>query len=439
MPHSDDLEEAAIGRQRLRGRLAVLLCLAIMPAVILSVADALRRYTSIVRERDAAFVATAQQDAQATRDTLLEVRAALRATAANPAVSTFDLEACEAHLRQIVAANPIYQLAVVVDTTGAVRCASRAMPPDIDFADDAGLARFFAEPGFDIAVRTVGRVSGEEALIASMPIDRDQTVVGVLSLSVSVAALRYFEAVSAADGTSKRAIVDAEGSVLLDISTAGAERWLPRDTAWPASFGREAAVTIAESADGIRRVFGVSPFLADRVWLVAAADTGALYDEAVLRVLPAMVAPLLMLALALAVSWVAVDRLMIRHLDYLSRLARAYGRGRLDLRPRVDDTATAEIASLFSGISKMADQLAARERELRQSAETNRILLFEVCHRVRNNLQMIVSLLNMQMRHADSEGARAALREIRDRVHSLALEQEKLHEAHITDSMDPEQ
>ncbi|TVQ59628.1 MAG: hypothetical protein EA355_00245 [Rhodobacteraceae bacterium] len=436
MPHRDDFEETAAGRSRLRGRIATLLCLAVMPAVILSVADGLRRYTRVVEERDAAFVAAAQQDARATRDALLEIRATLGATAASPAVKAFESPACDAHLRDIVVSSPIHRLAVAVDAAGAVRCASRPMPPETSFADDPALRRFFERPRFDVAVRAVGQVSGEEVLIASAPIEREGAVVGALTLSISAAALRYFEALQSAGGGSMRAIVDADGAVLLDVSANGADAWLPRDRAWPARFGAEPTVAIAESADGVRRVFGVSPFLADRAWLVAGAETGALYDEAILRVLPALVAPLLTLAIAVGVSWFALDRLVIRHLDYLARLARAYGRGRLDLKPRLDDTAPAEIASLFGSVGKMAAQLADRERDLRRSAETNRLLLLEVYHRVRNNLQLIASLLNLQMRRADADVERAALGRLRDRVHSLALVHEKLYESDAPDALD---
>jgi PAS domain S-box-containing protein len=66
------------------------------------------------------------------------------------------------------------------------------------------------------------------------------------------------------------------------------------------------------------------------------------------------------------------------------------------------------------------DLLAAALRE-------KTVLLDEVHHRVKNNLQVITSLLSLQSRGAPPE-ARAALAECRNRVHAMALTHQLLHE-----------
>lgn len=436
MPYDPDSVEDTAGRATVRRRLATMIGLAVLPAVILSVADGARRYGRVATERDAAFVAAAQQDAQATRDFLMEMRAALWAVAANPSVANFDAPACDAHLRGIVQRRPIYRLVVVADAEGRVRCASQHTPPGLNLTEYPQTREFFETPRFDVTVRAVGMVSREQVLIASTPIVDDGATIGFVSISVSAGALRYFEAVNDGDGPALRAIVDADGTVLLGKPDTVDVTWLPADPGWPSWLGHRASTRIAESSDGQRRVFGLSPFLAGRAWLVSAAETGALYDEAILRVMPAIVAPLLMLAVAVGVSYVALDRLVLRHLVYLARLARVYGRGRLELQPRIAENAPAEIASLFGSIGSMADELATRQRDLRDSAEMNRLLLLEVYHRVRNNLQMIASLVNLQIGRADTEAERAALGRIGDRVHGLALVHEKLYASRGSDAVD---
>ena len=69
---------------------------------------------------------------------------------------------------------------------------------------------------------------------------------------------------------------------------------------------------------------------------------------------------------------------------------------------------------------EIADELKAglRERE---------ILLQEVHHRVKNNLQVISSLINMQRRAVEHEPARTALLECQSRVQAIGLIHEQLY------------
>ena len=65
------------------------------------------------------------------------------------------------------------------------------------------------------------------------------------------------------------------------------------------------------------------------------------------------------------------------------------------------------------------------ELALRTSLEEKEALLKEVHHRVKNNLQIVTSLLSLQARREEQESAKAALRDMQSRVRAMAL----LHEA----------
>jgi PAS domain S-box-containing protein len=71
------------------------------------------------------------------------------------------------------------------------------------------------------------------------------------------------------------------------------------------------------------------------------------------------------------------------------------------------------------------ERVRARTAELRD----REVLLREVHHRVKNNLQLVSSLLNMQARRARDEGMREACRDCRRRVDSIALIHERLYQA----------
>jgi PAS domain S-box-containing protein len=67
------------------------------------------------------------------------------------------------------------------------------------------------------------------------------------------------------------------------------------------------------------------------------------------------------------------------------------------------------------------------EAEIRASLEEKVILLREVHHRVKNNLQIIISLVSLQMRQTDNPVVKQILSETQNRVRAMSLVHEKLY------------
>jgi two-component sensor histidine kinase/ABC-type nitrate/sulfonate/bicarbonate transport system substrate-binding protein len=81
--------------------------------------------------------------------------------------------------------------------------------------------------------------------------------------------------------------------------------------------------------------------------------------------------------------------------------------------------------------AELADEVAERrekERELATSLAEKEVLLREIHHRVKNNLQIITSLVNLQIGDAPYAETLAPLENIRDRVYSMSLVHEHLYE-----------
>jgi two-component sensor histidine kinase/CheY-like chemotaxis protein len=97
---------------------------------------------------------------------------------------------------------------------------------------------------------------------------------------------------------------------------------------------------------------------------------------------------------------------------------------------------TEALARANKGLRLEMDERRRIEDKLKKSLEEKEILLKEIHHRVKNNMQIISSLLNLQSRHLTDEKTVNVLKESRNRVKSMAMVHEELYRSNDLSKID---
>jgi len=86
-----------------------------------------------------------------------------------------------------------------------------------------------------------------------------------------------------------------------------------------------------------------------------------------------------------------------------------------------------QMNSQYGDLTELLDQSKRDQMTISGSLREKEVLLAEVQHRVKNNLAVIIGLLNFQNENAESEETRNALREAKNRVMSIAMVHNQLY------------
>ncbi|HYZ47729.1 MAG TPA: sensor histidine kinase [Sphingomonas sp.] len=197
----------------------------------------------------------------------------------------------------------------------------------------------------------------------------------------------------------------------------------------PADFTVPYSLTLRHERELLRVIEHYRPRALDRHETVTTAVPGApLSLMFAVRSAPrtpaevlTMLVPIVMWLVAIAIAWLVFNRLVIGPLGQLRANIAAYQPGEIAQPLHRMTIPAREIEELGQTFQTISRTVAAHEEELAAGLVRQTRLTREVHHRVKNNLQVVSSLINLHARASQSPEANSAYATIGRRVDALAV------------------
>ena len=411
--------------QSLATRLAALLTLAILPLGIIAIVQTYRLIEESSAKTEAALFGEMLRAARSERE-FIQASVGLAEGLARGIV---DLSAddCTDVMRDLVERSEGDILAArIVDRSGIVACGSDGVGADL--SQDPYVQRALANPRIYLRAQRDNETRGAPIISIGAPAYRGDDFVGYLVLIVPHDAI---QGNVGEPGLRPLGLLTftTDGEVLTSSrSVTSIEEVLPRNRSLRDLAGSISVVRDVDGA-GAERIYTITPLVEGVVYVLAIWAPSLGNASIVQQALLTIFLPVAMWITSLGVAYFAVHRLVIRNVHMLRRRMRLFSRFRRVEEFPSDQTLPTELREVSESFVQMAHTIVRDEAELENSLHEKDVLLREVYHRVRNNLQLIASINNMQIRAASQPETRQALARLQDRIMALATIHQSLYQA----------
>lgn len=334
---------------------------------------------------------------------------------------------CVNPLREMINGLPDYANLGVIDKDGTVLCTTQEGAQGATTAGTRDWFRKLRDTDIDVVQSTAyyGPVS-QQWVIATAKKRKTATGAfdGAYVLGVPVNSLvRQLER-AGLNKNSEVALVDVTGQVFASNHWAKLEPEIMSTLK-----GGGTGFFLLRSISGEEREIAVTPLAGNEFYAMLSSPKPPAIAIENVSAFGNFALPLLAWLLALVTAWLAMDRLVLRWLDYLGRIAALYASGKLSVQPlRARRQAPDEINRLADLMEQMAVSVRDRTDRLESALEARHAAMKEIHHRVKNNLQIINSLLSLQSRKIKDPTAISVMDDARARINALSLIHRSLYE-----------
>lgn len=405
--------------------MVLLLITALLPIMLISVVQGVMRLAHERARAARELSDNALAMADSNQNILGNARNVLGVAALDPRIVTGDPKSCMTALVGIRDQTPGFANLIMFDAAGKLHCA--AVPPSIAMQVDDYPAWNALRNGRSelISGEHYGRITKKRVVTMMVPLrDAAGGFRGALGASIDLDWLDTKLRSRLLGRDIGVAVIDATGHPLIS------NRALPRfDPKIPAG-----ALRIATDSNGERWFYALAPIVAGdpaqpSLYVVYAAPETRLFSAVWWLAGLDFTLPVLAILLASLAIWLGAQRLVLRWLVQLQRLARHFSAGEYRTRPIDFSEAPREIRGVAASLYRMAVAIDERDGKLHEALDRQSKLTREIHHRVKNNFQLVMSLLSLQAsRLPDGEGRRA-INLARGRVSALALVHRLLYDS----------
>lgn len=404
----------------LRNGLVIIVVAALSPIGTLSVIQALSTLNYSRSLIGTTLVTSALATAGRERDPFTITKQTLLQLRTRPEILTSNSR-CRDALAAEIGDNPALLNLARSDAKGRVQCSVLPFDPLTDFSTEAWWQRGIKAPGFTVSAPVLGSISKKRILVAMLPIKGiSGKNDGAVSAAIDTSWLERSMANSELSDGAAVAIIDRSGRVILTSDM----RSLPR---FDVTLGN-AKVAQATASDRVSWMYSVAPLYDQDLYVVYAEPTKHLMATALAQVRINLLLPIGALLLASLAIWLGTTRLVLRWLASLGSLADQFAKGDFSGDAEKFATAPRELGQLSGQMHDMARDIESRDRELQSALNAKTALTHDIHHRVKNNLQIVSSLLTLQAGKISDPAAREALGQTRARIGALAQIHRLLYE-----------